>query len=103
VPVAWVSALLAGEPMAASVHYIKSHYRGCATRPPASRVRYEAAPRRDAAFNISLLAAILIMITVGVWLIGGVAAIGRGNNDCLQSARRVCGITSHAPWTNRFN
>ena len=89
--------------MAASVHYIKSYYRGCAARPPASRVRYEAAPRRDAAFNISLLAAILIMITIGVWLIGGVAAIGRSNNDCLQSARRVCGITSHPPWTSRFN
>jgi heme/copper-type cytochrome/quinol oxidase subunit 2 len=89
--------------MAASVHYIKSHYRGCPARPPASRVPYQAAERRDTVFNIVMLAAILIIITVGVWLIGGVAAVGRSNNDCLQSARRVCGIIPHAPWTNRFN
>jgi hypothetical protein len=45
-----------------------------------------------------MLAGILVFVVIGVWLISGVAAVGRSNNDCLQSARRVCGITSHGPW-----
>jgi hypothetical protein len=95
-------ALLAGEPMAASVHYIKSHYRGSPVRPPAQRVAYEAAERRDTVFGLGMLAGILVFVVIGVWLISGVAAVGRSNNDCLQSARRVCGITSHGPWAMRF-
>ena len=91
-------ALLAGEPMAASVHYIRSHYRGSLVRPPAPRVAYEAAERRDTVFSLGMLAGILAFVLIGVWLISGVAAVGRSNNDCLQSARRVCGITSHGPW-----
>ena len=91
-------ALLAGEPMAASVLYIRSHYRGSLVRPPAPRVAYEAAERRDTVFSLAMLAGILVFVVIGVWLISGVAAVGRSNNDCLQSARRVCGITSHGPW-----
>jgi hypothetical protein len=92
-------ALLAGEPMAASVHYLKSHYRGSPARPPAPRVAYEAAERCDTVFSLGMLAGILVFVVIGVWLISGVAAVGRSNNECLQSARRVCGITSHGPWT----
>ena len=84
--------------MAASVHYIKSHYRGSPVRHSAPRVAYEAAERRDTVFRLGMLAGILVFVVVGVWLFSGVAAVGRSNNDCLQSARRVCGITSHGPW-----
>jgi len=91
-------ALLAGDPMAASVHYIRSHYRGSPVRHSAPRVAYEAAERRDTVFSLGMLAGILAFVLIGVWLISGVAAVGRSNNDCLQSARRVCGITSHGPW-----
>ena len=84
--------------MTASVHYIKSHYRGSPIRPPAPHVAYEAAERRDTVFSLAMLAGILVFVVIGVWLISGVAAVGRSNNDCLQSARRVCGITSHGPW-----
>jgi hypothetical protein len=65
-------------------------------------VAYESAERRDTVFSLAMLAAILVFVAIGVWLISGVAAVGRGNNDCLQSARRVCGITSHGPWATRF-
>ena len=51
---------------------------------------------------LGVLAGILVFVVIGVWLISGVAAVGRSNNDCLQSARRVCGITSHGPWAMRF-
>jgi hypothetical protein len=95
-------ALTAGEPMTASVHYIKSHYRGSAVRSRAPRVAFKAAERRDTVFSLGMLAGILVFVVIGVWLISGVAAVGRSNNECLQSARRVCGITSHGPWTTRF-
>jgi hypothetical protein len=88
--------------MAATIHYLKSHYRGYRVRPHASKMTYEVAERRDTVFNIGMLAMIIVFIVIGVWLVSGVASMGRGNTDCLQSARKVCGILPHGPWSDRF-
>ena len=78
--------------MAATIHYIKNHYRGNRTRPSSPRRTYRAADRRGALFETSMLMLVLVLVVLGVWLITGVASVGRTHDDCLQSARRVCGL-----------
>jgi hypothetical protein len=83
-----------GERVAATIHYLKQHYRGSTARPPAPQVAYHP-KRRAALFELGMLVIVLVLVVIGVWLISGVASVGRVQDDCLQSARRVCGLFSH--------
>jgi hypothetical protein len=83
--------LLAGEAVAASVHYIKDHYRGNRTRPPVAQPTYHTAGKRWVLIEACLLLIVLVLVVAGVWLMTGVASVGRTHDDCLESARRVCG------------
>jgi hypothetical protein len=54
--------------------------------------RASGRPLGRAAFWTVLLALFIGFVLVGAWLVDGVAHIGRGDNDCLHSARQVCGV-----------
>jgi hypothetical protein len=49
---------------------------------------------------LGILVFIVALVMLGVWLTDGVASVGRSNNQCLTSARRVCGVfpSEHARW-----
>jgi hypothetical protein len=42
-----------------------------------------------------MLLVVLVLVVLGVWLITGVASVGRTHDDCLESGRRVCGPFLH--------
>jgi hypothetical protein len=86
--------------MPATIHYIKSHFRGNRARPQSDAARYHTAVRFSTRFLIVSFVCVLLFVTVGAWLIIGVASIGRSNNDCLQGGRRVCGIFHHGDFQN---
>jgi hypothetical protein len=80
--------------MPATIYYMRDHYRA---RPDFSHRRSALArpkqrPRSDLGFMLGILAFIVALVMLGVWLTDGVASIGRTNNECLTSARRVCGV-----------
>ena len=81
--------------MPANIHYIKEHYRGNRAHSSPPPKAYRAANRRGAFFEASMLTLVLVLVVVGVWLITGVASVGRTHDDCLESARRVCGLFAH--------
>jgi hypothetical protein len=88
--------------MPASIYYMRDHYRdrpdpiGRRSRPAPPRVR----ARSNLGFMLGILAFIVALVMLGVWLTDGVASVGRSNNQCLTSARRVCGVfpSEHALW-----
>jgi hypothetical protein len=82
--------------MSATIHYMRDHYRvrpdvvHGRSAPP--RLRPQWRPRSDLGLILGILVFILALVLVGVWLTDGVASVGRSNNQCLTSARRVCGV-----------
>jgi hypothetical protein len=80
--------------MAATIHYMREHYRvrpGAVPRRHASP-RPELRARTSAGVMLGILIFVLVLVMLGVWLTDGVASVGRGNGECLTSARRVCGV-----------
>jgi hypothetical protein len=78
----------------ATIYYMRDHYR---VRPEAAARRRAPVPSASAvrpslAFMLGILAFVIALVVLGVWLTDGVAAVGRANNQCLTSARRVCGV-----------
>jgi hypothetical protein len=49
-------------------------------------------PLGRATFWTAVLVLFIGFVLAGAWLVDGVAAIGRGDNDCLHSARQICGV-----------
>jgi hypothetical protein len=76
--------------MSATIYYLSDYARRRrrAPRPPVVEDDY----RKRAAVTFGVLIFAVLLIVIGVVLIDGIAAVGRGNNDCLQSGRRVCGL-----------
>src|SRR5262245_64381709 len=84
-----------GERVPANIHYIKEHYRGNRAHSSPPPKAYRAANRRGTLFEACMLTLVLVLVVVGVWLITRVASVGRTHDDCLESARRVCGLVTH--------
>jgi hypothetical protein len=88
--------------MSATIYYMRDHYRVRADR--VHQRRGWPHPRRraraDLEFMLGILVFIVALVMLGVWLTDGVASVGRSNNQCLTSARRVCGVfpSEHARW-----
>jgi hypothetical protein len=76
--------------MSATIYYLSDYARRRRRepRPPVVEDDY----RKRAAVTFGVLIFAVLLIVIGVVLIDGIAAVGRSNNDCLQSGRRVCGI-----------
>jgi hypothetical protein len=76
--------------MSATIYYLSDYARRRrrALHLPAVEDDY----RKRAAVTFGILVFAVLLIVIGVVLIDGIAAVGRSNNDCLQSGRRVCGI-----------
>ena len=82
--------------MSATIHHLSDYARLRRPRGPwGGRQRAPAVEddhRQQAIVTFGVLIFAVVLIIVGVLLIDGVAAVGHGNNDCLQSGRRVCGL-----------
>jgi hypothetical protein len=80
--------------MAATIHYMREHYRVRPDELPGRRAspRPELRRRSSASVMLGILIFVLVLVMLGVWLTDGVASVGRGNGECLTSARRVCGV-----------
>jgi hypothetical protein len=80
--------------MAATIHYMREHYRVRPSAVPSHRAlaRPELRARSSAGVMLGILIFILVLVLLGVWLTDGVASVGRSNGECLTSARRVCGV-----------
>ena len=76
--------------MSATIYHLSDYAR--------LRRREQRAPeveddhRQQAIVTFGILIFAVVLIVVGVLLVDGIAAVGRGNNDCPQSGRRVCGL-----------
>jgi len=80
--------------MAATIYYMRDHYRVRPGAVPGRRVsmRPELRTRSSAGVMLGILIFVLVLVMLGVWLTDGVASVGRSNGECLTSARRVCGV-----------
>lgn len=94
--------------MPATIYYMRDHYRvrpGGVPRRHAPTAR-DLRARSNLGFLFGILAFFVALVMLGVWLTNGVASVGRGNGECLTSARRVCGVfaSEHAtlrqPWSD---
>jgi hypothetical protein len=78
--------------MSATIHYLSDYARARRKAehvPPAEDV---AGDHQGGTFALGLLVFAIVFVVIGVCLFDGVAAVGRAHSDCLQGARRVCGI-----------
>jgi hypothetical protein len=81
--------------MSATIYHLSdyAHARRKA-EPPARKLPAAdaASDQQGGAFALGLIIFAIVFVVIGVCLIDGVAAVGRVHSDCLQSARRACGI-----------
>jgi len=82
--------------MSATIYYLSDYApaRRSAERTPLAEDA--AGDRQGGTFVLGLVIFAIVFVVIGVCLFDGVAAVGRVHNDCLQSARRVCGILHSA-------
>jgi hypothetical protein len=82
--------------MSATIYYMRDHYRVHMDRvhERSAWPRPRRRARADLGFMLGILVFIVALVMLGVWLTDGVAAVGRSNNQCLTSARPVCGVFS---------
>src|SRR5262245_20217042 len=80
--------------MSATIYYMRDHYRVRADRVHKHGAWSQPGRRAgaDLGFMLGILVFIVALVMLGVWLTDGVASVGRSNNQCLTSARRVCGV-----------
>ncbi len=85
--------------MSATIHRFPGHpfhdlAHHVARRTP-DRGRVARLPQSSATGQLFVLGFVLFVVAfvlLGVWLVDGVSSVGRVDNGCLASARRVCGL-----------
>jgi len=85
--------------MSASIHRFPRHpfhdltHHVARRRPDRGRVaRLPQSTARGQLFVLGFVLFVVAFALLGVWLVDGVSSVGRVDNGCLESARRVCGL-----------